>query len=88
MRFITVFLLILPLLISSVDSCLQNYHYRFISEWPEAGNWKTSAHIKPNFPYWLRNWEIRIEFNEPLATDMTTWITEGLKDTKGKHKVV
>uniref|UniRef100_A0A7M5TR51 Endoglucanase n=1 Tax=Clytia hemisphaerica TaxID=252671 RepID=A0A7M5TR51_9CNID len=84
----TLLLAVMTLSASLAHGCLNNYEFRFLSEWQEGGGWKTNAHIKPNFDYQLRNWELRIEFKEPLHRDMKAWIAKGYGGSAGQSKVV
>ena len=70
------------------NACLDNYRYNLINEWREGGSWKSNAHIKPNFNCRLRNWELRLEFNEPLTKNFKAWVVQGYANTKGKSKIV
>jgi len=70
------------------NHCLNNFKYEFKSQWYTGQYWKTSADIKPTFKNKLTNWEIRIEFVEPLAESIVTWVMYVQDWSNGKRKVI
>ena len=48
----------------------------------------TTSRLKPAFNYTLENWNLTMEFREPLVNDMRVWIATGFTGTANHTKVV
>ena len=69
-------------------NCLNNIIYDFKSEWRYGKYWRTSAMIKPNFNYPLKDWYIRMEFKDPLAQNIAVWNAQADPITRGKKTII
>ena len=69
-----------------------NFHDQFVNEWQlltsNGTQWFTASRIKPTFNYSLENWNLTMEFREPLVKDLRAWIATGFKGSAGQSKVV
>ena len=69
-------------------NCLDNIVYHYRNQWSQGRYWRTSATIKPNFKYPLKDWSLRMEFAEPLAQNIAVWNADAVSNTKGHKSII